>query len=299
MTTDTVVGIEQVMALLDGAGVGVRHCLGVGGRDLSAAVGGRSARQALALLDDDPGVELVVLVSKPPAPEVEASLAEVAAGMSTPVHTALLGAGRPDLTAVAEQVVRALGRDWAEPRSWPAPAGRAATHRRLVGAFSGGTLCDEAMVVASAALGSIASNIPLAGAPRVGADADGPGHVFVDFGDDELTRGRPHPMIDNSLRAEWIRRQARQGTVVLLDVVLGHGAHPDPAAELAPVVASVVSSGGVAVVVSLCGTSGDPQGLERQAQELQAAGASVHLSNAAAAREAVALLADDGTREAR
>ena len=290
-------GAQQVMALLDAAGVGVRHCLGVGGRDLSAAVGGRSARRALALLDADPAVELVVLVSKPPAPEVESALGETAAGMSTPVHTALLGAGRPDLTAVAEQVVRALGRDWQEPRWWPAPVERTGRYDRLVGAFSGGTLCDEAMVVASAALGPVASNIPLAGAPRVGVsingDAGTQGHVFVDFGDDELTRGRPHPMIDNSLRAEWIGRQAREGAVVLLDVVLGHGAHPDPAAELAPVVAAAVAAGEVAVVVSLCGTSGDPQGLERQAEALQAAGASVHLSNAAAARKALELLADD------
>jgi FdrA protein len=145
-------GAQQVMALLDAAGVGVRHCLGVGGRDLSSAVGGRSARQALALLDADPAVELVVLVSKPPAPEVEAELGEAAAGLSTPVHTALLGAGRPDLTAVAEQVVRALGRDWQEPPWWPAPVERTGRYHRLVGAFSGGTLCDEAMVVASAAL---------------------------------------------------------------------------------------------------------------------------------------------------
>jgi FdrA protein len=284
-------GAQQVMALLDAAGVGVRHCLGVGGRDLSAPVGGRSARQALALLDADPAVELVVLVSKPPAPEVEAALGEVAAGLSTPVHTALLGAGRPDLTAVAEQVVRALGREWREPRWWPAPVKRTGSYHRLVGAFSGGTLCDEAMAVASVSLGPIPSNIPLAGAPRVGPDAELNGHVFIDFGDDELTRGRPHPMIDNSLRAEWIARQARDGAVVLLDVVLGHGAHSDPAAELAPVIASVAADD-VAVVVSLCGTSGDPQGLERQAEALQAAGASVHLSNAAAARKAVELLQD-------
>ena len=292
-------GAQQVMALLDAAGVGVRHCLGVGGRDLSAAVGGRSARQALALLDADPAVELVVLVSKPPAPEVEPALREVTDALSTPVHTALLGTGRPDLTAVAEQVVRALGRDWQEPPWWQAPVERTGRYQRLVGAFSGGTLCDEAMVVASAVLGPVASNTPLAGAPRVGPDADVEGHVFVDFGDDELTRGRPHPMIDNSLRAEWIARQARDGAVVLLDVVLGHGAHPDPAAELAPVVAAAVAAGEVAVVVSLCGTSGDPQGLERQAQALQAAGASVHLSNAAAARKAVELLADEVKGAAR
>jgi FdrA protein len=257
------------------------------------------------MLDDDPGTELVVLVSKPPAPEVEAEVRALAEGLSTPVHLALLGPGRPDLTALAADAVRALGRDWQEPRSWPAPEPQRGTARVLRGAFAGGTLCDEAMLLASAALGPIASNIPLDGAPRLGSDLDaGGGHAMVDFGDDELTRGRPHPMIDMTLRADWIARQAREaaatgtGTVLLLDVVLGHGAHPDPASELAPVLeaasASVRGSGAdLAVVVSLCGTDGDPQGLQRQALALQAAGASVHLSNAAAARKAVELLADD------
>jgi FdrA protein len=111
-------------------------------------------------------------------------------------------------------------------------------------------------------------------------------------------------MIDGSLRAQWLLRQADAdapadgAAVVLLDVVLGHGAHPDPAAELAPAVAdlrrrSAARGAEAAVVVSLCGTAGDPQGLERQAEALVAAGASVHLSNADATRKAVELLADD------
>src|SRR3954452_9607852 len=155
-------GAQQVMSLLDAAGVGVRHCLGVGGRDMSAAVGGASARQALRMLDDDAGTDLILLVGKPPAPEVEAALAGVVAGMRTPVLTALLGAGTPDLTAAVEQAVRALGLPWHEPRWWPAPEERTGSYDRLLGAFSGGTLCDEAMILASAELGPIASNIPLA-----------------------------------------------------------------------------------------------------------------------------------------
>ncbi|MFN0281039.1 MAG: hypothetical protein ACKVZ6_03600, partial [Kineosporiaceae bacterium] len=182
----------------------------------------------------------------------------------------------------------------------------------LRGAFAGGTLCDEAMLLATAALGPVASNIPLtlAGggtAPLLGRDlapVAGTPHVFVDFGDDDLTRGRPHPMIDGSLRAEWIVRQADRdapqdgAAVVLLDVVLGHGAHPDPAADLAPAIEQarrVCAARGaeLAVVVSLCGTAGDPQGLDRQAAALVAAGASVHLSNADATRTAIGLLAVD------
>jgi FdrA protein len=299
-------GAQQVLSLLDAAGVGVRHCLGVGGRDLSAEVAGRSTRAALALLDAEPEVELILVVSKPPAPEVETAIRAFAGGLATPVHLALLGPGRPDLTTAARVVAEAAGATWRSLPWWPAPTERTGVHTRLRGGFAGGTLCDEAMIIASSVLGPVASNIPLPGAPRLTADLrtaeDGgtPDHVFVDFGDDELTRGRPHPMIDGSLRADWLRREAEAvgrggGAVVLLDVVLGHAAHPDPAAELAPAItharATAAARGGeLAVVVSLCGTDGDPQGLRRQAEALAAAGASVHVSNAEATRKALDLL---------
>ena len=98
-------GAQQLMCLLDGAGVGVSACLGVGGRDLSAAVGGRSTRQALSALDADPGTDLVVVVSKPPAAQVADEVGALAARCATSVLLALLGEGAPDLTAVAEQAV--------------------------------------------------------------------------------------------------------------------------------------------------------------------------------------------------
>jgi len=300
-------GAQQVMSLLDAAGVGVRHCLGVGGRDLSAAVAGRSTLRALALLDADPDVELIVVVSKPPAPEVEAAVRAFAAGLATPVRFALLGPGRPDLTEAARTVAEAAGATWRALPTWPGAVPEPGTARtRLRGAFAGGTLCDEAMLLATERIGAPASNIPLPGAARLTADLrtaeDGtvPAHVMIDFGDDELTRGRPHPMIDGSLRAAWLAREAAaltagEGAVVLLDVVLGHAAHPDPAAELAPAVTAAravarAHGADLAVVVGLCGTADDPQGLRRQAEALAAAGASVHLSNADATRAALALL---------
>ena len=290
-------GAQQLMCLLDEAGVGVSACLGVGGRDLSAAVGGRSTRQALAALDADPGTDLVVVVSKPPAPEVAEQVRSLADSLSTPVHLALLGEGSADLTSVVEQVVRALGGTvptW--PIWWPdePPAPRAGVLRGL---FSGGTLCDEAMVIAVDALGPVVSNIPLRPEWALPADLAAEGHAMVDFGDDRLTAGRPHPMIDATLRLERLAREATDPAVgvVLLDVVLGHGADPDPAAALAPAVrdartAASAAGRDLAVVVSLCGTAGDPQDRERQATALRDAGATVLLSNAAAARLAVSLL---------
>ena len=109
-------GCQQLLALLDHAGVGVSSALGVGGRDLSAEVGGLATREALRRLDDDPAVELIVLVSKPPAPEVATDITAYAEALATPVELALLGAGQPDLTAAAERVLTRLGRDVPE---WP------------------------------------------------------------------------------------------------------------------------------------------------------------------------------------
>ncbi|MBE3009857.1 FdrA family protein [Microbispora sp. NEAU-D428] len=249
-------GAQQVTSLLDLAGVGVSHVLGVGGRDLSAEVGGRSAVQALRALDEDPATELIVLVSKPPAPEVARAVRDL--DLATPVVAALLGPGQDDLTTAAEKVLRALGRDVPEWPSWPAPMNRPNTAGALRGLYAGGTLCAEAALAAGAG-------------------------EFTDFGDDSYTRGRAHPMIDPALRLEALRGVA--SGVVLMDVVLGHGADPDPSSWLAPAIRDAVARG-VDVVVAVVGTDGDPQGLRAQAARLNEAGAAVFTSNAAAARHA-------------
>jgi FdrA protein len=284
-------GCQQLLCLLDHAGVGVGSALGVGGRDLSAAVGGASTREALRRLDEDPSVELVLVVSKPPAPEVASSLREYAATLGTPVEFALLGPGQPDLTSAAESVLRTLGR---EVPAWPVTGSAAVPTggHLLRGLFVGGTLCDESMLVATAALGPIRSNIPQSPDLALDDDLDAAlavdAHTMVDFGDDALTAGRAHPMIDPTLRLEQLARVAadpRTG-VVLLDVVLGHGAEPDPAALLAPAIAACDRP----VVACVVGTGADPQDLRRQVVALAAAGAEVHLSNAAATRRAIDLL---------
>lgn len=289
-------GSQQLMCLLHSAGSGVSHCLGVGGRDLSEAVGGRSTMQAMALLDADPRTELIVVVSKPPAPAVAAEVARYAAELTTPVHLAFLGRGQDDLTAAAEKALSALGltNDDSGPTIWPSwPPEEPLTPRDgvLRGLFCGGTLCDEAMVIAAEALGPIASNIPLEAGWTLPADLRSEGHLMIDFGDDGLTAGRPHPMIDPSLRLERLASELTRPrtAVVLLDVVLGHGAHADPAAALAEVLRAA-GPGAPSVVVSLCGSDADPQGLHAQARVLAEAGAEVHLSNAAAAHRAVALV---------
>lgn len=293
-------GAQQVMCLLDAAGVGVSHCLGVGGRDLKSAVAGRSTRQALAALADDPQTTSVVVVSKPPDDAVLAEIEAYAGELGLQVHWAILGEGRPDLTAAVESTLAALGETvptWPMHLAEPDPEGLA-VGAGLRGLFCGGTLADEAMIVAADLVSEpIRSNIARDDSLHVGGHERVSGHLVVDFGDDEMTQGRAHPMIDPSLRMERIAAEASDPScgVLLLDLVLGHGAHPDPADDLADAIRDArvtahESGRALPVVVSLTGTEGDPQGYARTAEVLAGAGASVFLSNAAAARHAVAAL---------
>jgi FdrA protein len=284
-------GAQQLLALLDGADVGVKHCLGVGGRDLSAPVAGRSTLAALDRLAADDDVETIVVISKPPAPDVAVRVTEHAKSFDKPAVIGYLGPGQPDLTTTAQRVAEAAGAAWTPPRRW-GPQSPPPRDGFLRGLFSGGTLCDESMVLAVEHLGRVASNIPLDGQSTLGHDLAGAGHTCIDFGDDQLTAGRPHPMIDPSLRLDRLERELAdpECAVVLLDVVLGHGAHPDPATDLSDVIAGSTTP----VVVSLVGTRDDPQGLEAQATRLAEAGAVVHASNAAATREALAIIEGPG-----
>jgi FdrA protein len=275
-------GAQHIMSLLSWAGVGVSHCLGVGGRDLSTQVGGLATHAALDLLDKDHATGLIVLVGKPPAPSVSSALQDHAARMRKPVVMATLGLGQPDLTTATEQVLARLD---VPPPSWLVFGSPAAPSSpgRLRGLFSGGTLCTEAMAVASEILGPIGSNIPLR--PEW-TSAD---HTMLDLGADEFTLGRPHPMIDPGPRLARLAREAAEPRcrVILLDVVLGHGAHPDPSSALSTAIRATRSD--VDVVVSLVGTRDDPQGVDAQAAALAEAGATVFVSNAQAARHAATL----------
>jgi len=289
-------GAQQVMCLLDAAGAGVSHCLGVGGRDMSAEVGGRSTRQALEALAHDESTSSIIVVSKPPAEDVLAEIEAFASALPVPVHWAMLGPGREDLTAAVE---RALATDGHPVPAWPSrPAPQvSASGGALRGLFCGGTLADEAMLIAAEKLGGIMSNIPLSPELALGSDLRADSHLVIDFGDDQMTQGRPHPMIDPGLRLERIAEEARDPRcgVLLLDLVLGHGAHPDPAGELGTAISSARATAQadrreLPVVVSLTGTEGDPQGFTTCMGVLHEAGASVFLSNAQATRHALSLL---------
>jgi hypothetical protein len=160
--------------------------------------------------------------------------------------------------------------------------------RFVRGVYSGGTLAVEAVALLSAALDGVAP----------GVLGEGGGHRVVDLGEDVFTVGRPHPMIDGGVRREWIEREARDPAtaVLLLDVVLGYGAHPDPAGELAPALQAArrTAAGagrGLAIVASVTGTERDPQPRSAQVATLRRTGALVMDSNAQAARLAARIAA--------
>jgi FdrA protein len=243
-------GIQEVTCLLDAAGVGVSHAIGVGGRDLSAEVGGLMMRRGLELLAADERTEAIVAISKPPDQAVAAAIREAAEAAGKPVVLGFELTLEDAAARAAELVGGSLPAFEASLRRPPAPGD-------VRGLYSGGTLCGEAARI-------------------VGRG------TFTDFGADEYTQGRAHPMIDPSLRLEHLEAAAGDPgvSVLLLDVVLGFGAHPDPAGELAPAVAGIDKH----VIVALCGAAGDPQGLDVQRERLEAAGAVVVRSNAHAAR---------------
>lgn len=296
-------GAQEVSALLDRWGVRVSQVIGVGGRDLSEAVGGRMARLAVRALDADRGTSAVLLVSKPPSPE---AVRTVLAECTGPAVTVFLGLNDVDApegvtqSPTLEQGALAAARlTGATPpdvsaglRDRVAAAADQLTpeRTRVRGLFSGGTLCYEAQYVLEALLGPVYSNEPLR--PEHTADAAPQGaHVLLDLGAEEYTVGRPHPMIDPSGRLEMLRavQDEPDVAVVLLDVVLGHGAHDDPAGQFAPVCAELTAGGGPLVVAYLLGTEADPQVYSRQREVLEEAGCLVPETNARAAYTAAAL----------
>jgi FdrA protein len=292
-------GLQTVASRLHTLGTGVSHALGTGGRDLSAAVGGATALQAVDLLGRDPDTEVLVLVSKPPAPEVTArvlaALADVARTCGKPAVVCLLGRALPfrrlgDLhfaTSLSEAAETAAGLVGARSSAPPAAPGTLRRERHLRGLFSGGTLAQEALEGWTALFGPVTSNLKAPGSRRWEGSEPVEGHLLLDLGDDALTAGRPHPMLDPALVAERLERAAQDPEVaaVLLDVVLGDGAHPDPASILAPAIRTArASRPGLEIVALVVGTDEDPQDLGSEWTRLEEAGARV-VSDLPAAQE--------------
>ena len=310
-------GLQHVACLIDQLGGGISHGIGTGGRDLSAPVGGLTTLAAIEALGADPATEVLVLISKPPDPAIADRVLAAATAQGKPVVAAFLGAelpSRPGVTCVptlAEAARHAVALATSRPAETVrldeavdeaalarACAGLTPTQRFARGLFSGGTLCEEAIWVLSPVLGPIWSNVPLEPGYRLPDPRRSREHTLLDLGADELTVGRPHPMIDPTLRIERLLEEAADPATacILLDVVLGYGAHPDPAGTLAPALEAARSRAAadgraLPIVVSLVGTERDPQRLSAQRAKLEAAGALVSTSNVIAAQLAGRIVA--------
>ena len=311
-------GLQQVVCLLDAAGEGVSQALGVGSRDLDDRVGGAMTLEGLRTLEEDPQTEVIVLISKPPDLDTGNRVLNAARQCKTPCVVCFLGMEEtekgspnmfiePNLESATNRVLRVLEVDTTHPPSIDSATPRNrlemvgsqlhAGQRRIRGLYSGGTLCYEALVLLRELVDEdLFSNLQLSGVYSLQSHEGSQGHTLVDLGDDLFTVGKPHPMIDLRERCRRIVREAANPEVgvILLDVILGYGAHPDPASEIAQALeeAQRIASDmgrGLACVVVLCGTTGDPQSLAKQREQLAAAGALVVSSNVQAVKIAAAL----------
>jgi FdrA protein len=303
-------GLQQVATMLAGWGEGISQAIGVGGRDVSDAVGGLMTLHALDALAADPATELIMVISKPPGSAVRERVARKLGDLRKPAVVAMLGRGiepgvEGSVTTVvtledaAVAAIAARRGIRAGARSAPAAADlkrRVAQARRelhpkqraLRALYAGGTLAQEALLVLDPLLGPIDSNLE----PGAGS-----AHRILDLGADELTVGRAHPILDPTSRIEAIERAAMEPdvAVLLLDVLLGHGAARDPAGDIAPALEAARAQArgrgrSLAVVTTVVGTADDPQGLAGQIERLEAAGAWVLPSNAQAARMAACIV---------
>ncbi len=290
-------GLQQVSARIHQLGSGMTYGIGTGGRDLSEKVGAVTFRMALEALSRDAETRVIVLVSKPPAPKVAEEVLKAARLAGKPVVVNFIGFARgtrrlgnlffaSGLDDAAQLAVELVNNPPDLAEKVPDTVQFAPGQRYLRGLFSGGTLAYEAQYLLQDYLPLVWANAPLKKENKLPNSLVSQEHSIVDLGEDEFTVGRLHPMMDNEMRIRRLMEEARDPSVavIMLDVVIGYGSHPDPASEIAPAIAKAISLAKaegrhLEVVVVATGTDQDPQNLDNQIAQLKAAGAWVETSN--------------------
>ena len=297
-------GIQEVTCIIDRLGEGVTHAIGTGGRDLSSAVGAITVMDGIAALEHNDGVKVICVISKPPAKEVRDKVVDLLERCTKPVVAIFLGEkpehhlGTVHLAHTLEETAKIavdLARGNAIKKNYLEPLGFTCEHplpegKTVVGLYSGGTLANEAGMLVSEVL-------DLGGVVKEdGYILHAKGYDVIDLGDDVYTQGRPHPMIDPDVRIDYIRKYARDPKcgVILFDVMLGYGCHPDMAGALAPVIKEELERAQAEgrelyFVGSVTGTEQDPQDYQSSFEELRAVGVHMETSNARAIRYALEL----------
>ena len=304
-------GLQQVSSRIHQLGSGMTYGIGTGGRDLSEKIGAVTFRQAVELLSRDEDTKVIVMVSKPPAPKVAEEVLKAARLAGKPVVVNFIGRTRG--TKQLDNLYFATSLDDAarlavELANAPFPQkekvssdhnlGRFAPGQRyLRGLFSGGTLAYEAQYILQDYLPQVLANAPLNKENKLPNSLVSQAHTIVDLGEDEFTVGRLHPMMDNEMRIRRLMEEAAdpEVAVIMLDVVIGYGSHPDPACELAPAIEkarALAQKNGryLEVVAVVTGTDEDPQNLDSQIEQLKKVGVWVETSNDKMVRYAGELL---------
>ena len=281
-------GLQAVSAAIHNLGGGISQAIGTGGRDLKRDVGGICAQQGLDLLGRDPQTRVIVLISKPPDAAVVTQLVQVARAIEKPTVICFIGYPPPAqklgnlyfATNLSEAASLAIDIEMMERvhKSVREQDLDPVEPSYLRGLFSGGTLAYEALLGLQTILSPIYSNIPIRQEQQLADSLVSQAHTILDLGEDAFTQGRLHPMMDNDLRLRRLREETEDPAVglIMLDVVLGEGAHPDPASELAPAVAEAKKERDIEFVAIVLGTDEDPQDVSGQIEQMEGAGAIVY-----------------------
>ena len=302
-------GIQEITSLIHRYGGGISQAIGTGGRDLSERVGGVMTKLGVEALGNDNKTEVIVVISKTPSPDVASRIVETVSSTDKPAVVHFVGQGGAvrdrkivfanTLANAARLACKHAGITITSPKEATVlPDVHYAPEQRFIrGYFCGGTLCQEAWGILAQRGLDIRSNVATNPAQKIDPKEREDGHVLWDLGDDAFTLGRPHPMIDPVLRDERVLAAAQDPTVavILVDLVLGYGSHPDPGASLAKAAARAIATarsrgGDLLVITSITGTDQDPQDLEKQRKVLEASGVVIAKSNAAAAQAVLAAL---------
>ncbi len=294
-------GLQEVSTAIHRLGCGITQAIGVGGRDLAEEVGAKMTIMATKALLEDPETKVIVLVSKPPAESVLQKLWAELKGAEKPIVIYFIGAD-PELIkaegfiaaqnledAAIQACKLSTGKDYSPEMSNEKITELAnkvqLTNKKVVGLYSGGTLCDEAQIILQPVLGDLYSNTPVEGCKPMADVYKSEGNCILDLGDDQFTRGKAHPMIDPQYRGERMIQEIQDPTtgLIIFDVVIGYGGHPDMASELVSAIEKGLETTKNKPVLAacICGTDGDPQGYADQVSQFEKIGVNVFPTNVA------------------
>lgn len=303
-------GLQEFTCQVHNAGFGISHAIGTGSHDLSDKIGGLSTLTALAALEADPETKVIALISKPPGAKTLAKLSERLKTCKRPVVGCFLGiqneieAGASFQRArlIDDAVRLSIGQIDDKPVSSPIRFTRqelewmdsemaswSSGQKYIRGLFAGGTFCYQSQQIFRDAGISVYSNAPLDLKYGLADPDHSIEHTIVDMGDDHYTVGKPHPMIDGTMRKQRILAEGndQEVAILLLDFILGYNASMDPVGELLEAIIEAKQlaekrGGGLTVVASICGTDDDRQDLNLQTRMLKESGVIVFRSNAQA-----------------